>query len=201
MTAFNLAGIEVRGQDILSFMDAMGNFVSSGSRLLQELKIGTLMPSGNYQIVPVQWYPMEDKLRILDELGSRVGPATLRRVGEMVPRNAQMPAWITDIHSAFAALDAAYHMNHRKDGRLMFDEQTGQITDGIGHYGYRKVPGENLIISVCDTPHPSHCDEGLLFAIARRFEPRATVRLAPDQPTRRDGGASCTFLVSWSRRG
>ncbi len=195
-TRFDLTGVEVHGQDILSFMDALGTFASIGDRLLQDMKIGT-PTEGRYKIIPGVWYPLADKIRILDEVKRRVGAVTVRRVGERIPDNAVFPPTMTDIHKAIAAIDIAYHMNHRKNGRVMFDEKTGAMTDGIGHYGYRAVPGENQIVSVCDSPNLSEYDEGILHAIARRFEPVATVDLDPRQPTRRRGGESCTFIVSW----
>ena len=196
MPVFNLTGVEVHGQDILSFVDALGTFSSLGKRLLQDLKVGTLS-DGAYRIIPGRWYPLADKIRILQAVKERVGPATLRLVGEKIPANAVFPPAITDIHKAIACVDTAYHMNHRKDGRPMFDEKTGKNTEGIGHYGYAEVPGEKRIISVCDSPNLSEYDEGILHAMARRFEPAAQVELDPRKPTRREGGASCTFVVSW----
>ncbi len=196
MAALDLKGVEVHGQDILSFMDALGTFASIGDRLLQDLKIGTVV-DGRYRIVPGNWYPLTDKIRILAEVKTRVGATTVRRVGEKIPDNAIFPPSIKDVHSAIAAIDVAYHMNHRKDGVVMFDGKTGKMIEGIGHYGYRAVPGQDRIISVCDSPNLSEYDEGILLAMARRFEATATVDLDPSKPTRRAGGSSCTFVVTW----
>jgi hypothetical protein len=197
MAQFDLTHVEVHGQDILSFVDALGSFASIGTGLLQELRIGTRTGEGYYEIVPGVWYPLTDKLRILEAVRDRVGASTLRRVGEKIPANARFPPAIDDIHKAIACIDVAYHMNHRKHGVLMFDEATGRITEGIGHYGYQAVPGERRIISVCDSPNLSEYDEGILHTMARRFEPTARVDLDRARPTRRDGGDSCTFIVTW----
>ena len=193
----SLAGVEVHGQDILSFMDALGGYMSIGQRLLQDLRIGTRASDGRYVITPGVWYPLSDKIRILIAVKERVGATTLRRVGEKIPENALFPPSIIDIHSAIRAIDVAYHMNHRKNGKPLLDPETGKITDAIGHYGYRAVPGERRIISLCDSPNPSEYDEGILGAMARRFEPKATVRLDLIAPTRRAGGRSCKFVVEW----
>ena len=192
-----LTGVEVHGQDILSFMGALGDFMSIGQRLLQDLKIGTRASDGQYVITPGVWYALRDKIRILIAVKERVGTTTLRRVGEKIPENALFPPSIVDIHSALRAIDIAYHMNHRKDGKPLIDLETGTITDAIGHYGYQAVPGERRIISICDSPNPSEYDEGILFAMARRFEPKASVVLDPEAPTRRAGGRSCRFVVEW----
>ena len=197
MANFNLTFIEVHGQDILSFVDALGTYASIGDKLLQELKIGTRDARGRYRLIPETWYPLADKIRILHAVLDRVGATTLRRVGEMIPANAVFPPAIDDIHKAIGCIDVAYHMNHRCRGRIMFDEKTGKITDGIGHYGYEAVPGENRIISVCDSPNLSEYDEGILLTMARRFQPAARVELDASQPTRRTGADTCTFVVTW----
>ncbi len=196
MADWDLRGVEVHGQDILSFMDALGTFASIGERMLADLKIGTRV-DGRYRILPGVWYPLADKIRILSEVKARVGAATLRRVGEKIPDNAIFPPAINDVHSAIAAVDVAYHMNHRKDGRVLYDEKTGKVLGAIGHYGYAPVPGERRIISVCDSPNISEYDEGILLAMARRFAPVATVTLDSSRPTRREGGESCTFVIEW----
>lgn len=55
-------------------------------------------------------------------------------VGLEVPKNAILPSGVSDIRSAMAMFDAGYHLNHRKDGRAMFDPATGKMTEGLGHY-------------------------------------------------------------------
>jgi hypothetical protein len=197
MASMDLTHVEVHGQDILSFVDALGAFASVGTAILQDLKVGTRGADGRYKILPGLWYPLADKIRILEAVRDRVGAVTLRRVGEKIPENAVFPDDIDTIHKAIAAIDIAYHMNHRKHRQLMFDAATGAITEGIGHYGYKAVPKQNRIISVCDNPNLSEYDEGILLAMARRFQIGAKVELDSSQPTRRTGGASCTFVVTW----
>ena len=55
MANFNLTFIEVHGQDILSFVDALGTYASIGDKLLQELKIGTRDARGRYRLIPETW--------------------------------------------------------------------------------------------------------------------------------------------------
>jgi len=193
---YDLSDIEVHGQDILSFMDALSLTPSLGGVVLQQQQIGTLV-NNKYQILPTEWYLLSDKITILQTVLKLIGPNSLRKVGEKIPENAIFPLEIDDIHKAIACINTAYHMNHRKAGRIMFDEQTGKITDGIGCYGYEPVLGENKIISVCENPNVSEYDEGILKAMAKRFEPMARVTLDPNKPTRRTGGDSCTFIITW----
>jgi hypothetical protein len=67
-----------------------------------------------------------------------VGPRALFQYGQHLPKYAPFPPTITDIQSAMGSMDAAYHMNHRKNGKVMFDPATGEMLEGIGHYGYRR---------------------------------------------------------------
>ncbi len=193
---YDLSDVEVHGQDILSFMDALYVSPTLGTMILQQQKIGTLVDN-QYQILPKEWYLLSDKITILQTVLERIGPSSLRKVGEKIPENAIFPTEINDIHKAISAINIAYHMNHRKAGKIMFDAETGKITDGIGYYGYEAVEGENKIISVCENPNISEYDEGILKAMAKRFEPMARVTLDPNKPTRRTGGDSCTFIITW----
>ncbi len=194
---YDISDVEVHGQDILSFMDALSLVPTLGERILEAEKIGTLK-HGVYRIIPEEWYPLTDKIKILQRVLSSIGPSILRKVGEKIPENAIFPPDIDDIHKAIGLINVAYHMNHRKAGKIMYDEQTGKITEGIGYYGYARVEGENKIISECANPNLSEYDQGIITTMARRFEPSAKIELDPTKPTRRTGGDSCTFIITWN---
>ncbi len=51
-------------------------------------------------------------------------------------------------------LDTIYHLNHSRDGVVMFDLATGEMTEGIGHYTYERV-GEREVLMLCDNPTPA----------------------------------------------
>ena len=193
---YDLSDIEVHGQDILSFMDALSTADYLGDMILKEEKIGTLV-DGKYVIIPEEWYLLEDKIKILQKVLEYVGPTTLKAVGQKIPENAIFPPDIDDIHKAISSINIAYHMNHRKAGEIMYNKVTGTITEGIGYYGYQAVEGEKKIISVCENPNISEYDEGILTAMARRFESSVKVELDTSKPTRRNGGDSCTFIITW----
>lgn len=195
-TKYDLSDVEVNGQDILSFMDALSQTPLLGSMILQLNKIGTLVDK-KYQIIPTEWYLLSHKINLLNIVLDKMGPASLRKIGEKIPENAIFPPEIDDIHKAISSINIAYHMNHRKNGKIMFDEKTGKIMEGIGYYGYEAVKGENKIISVCENPNVSEYDEGILRTMAKRFQPTAKVELDTTKPTRRKGGDSCTFVIMW----
>jgi hypothetical protein len=54
---------------------------------------------------------------------------------------------------------------------------------------------------VCHTPYPSKFEEGLIVQIVRQFKPKDSIRnkvvLDESKESRRTGGETCTFLISW----
>jgi hypothetical protein len=66
---------------------------------------------------------------------------------------------IHDIHTALGSLDVAYHMNHRKNGMIMFDVQTGIMLEGIGHMITTNEPDARRIFVESNTPYP--CDSSM----------------------------------------
>ena len=74
---------------------------------------------------------------------------------------------------------------------------TGEMTEGIGHYGYEKVENKNKIISKCENPFPCYFDRGLLTAMAQKFENTAEVKHDDSKSCRRKGGESCTYIITW----
>jgi len=119
------------------------------------------------------------------------------QIGQHVPKHAPFPPSINDIHGAMGSMDAAYHMNHRKGGRVMFDPATGQMLSGIGNYGYAPVPRERRIISVCENPYPCDFDRGIITALAARFERGSRVTHDDSAPCRKNGADSCKFIIAW----
>jgi hypothetical protein len=91
----------------------------------------------------------------------------------------------------------AYHLNHGKHGRVMFDVESGTMLEGIGHYGYLPVAGENRIVSTCRNPYPCDFDLGILTAMAKRFAPDATVDHVEGETCRKSGADECTYVVTW----
>lgn len=190
-TAFN-KNVEVNGQTVLSVVDGMGTFRSQSLRILKENGIDNPQPE--------KWYSQQAWLDAFKEIHDHVGEKTLYSIGKSIPENAKFPPEIDDIHKALAAIDIAYHMNHRINGTVMFNPATGSLTEGIGHYTYKKIDDHHVKM-ICNNPYPSEFDRGIIMAMAEKFKPssakRIRVELDPDQPTRIKGDDSCTFDVSW----
>jgi len=94
-------------------------------------------------------------------------------------------------------IDVAYHMNHAVRGEAMFSPSTGKLREGIGHYRYVHAAGKNLITLESSTPYPYEFDQGIIIAMAQRFEPTARLTHDAFKPCRKSGGGSCTYHVTW----
>jgi hypothetical protein len=179
---------EVRGHSLLSSMNAMGPYSGIGFRNLSRHGINTFAPD--------DWYPQQWQLDALKTLADTVGESILFAAGKKIPEFAAWPEHIKTIEEALASIDIAYHMNHRIEGEVLFDPATGTIKEGIGHY--RHIPvSERRAVLHCTDPFPSEFDRGIIFAIARKFEPTAEVELDPTKPNRKNGADSCSYNVTW----
>lgn len=189
-------GIEVNGQTVYAIVDGFKAFKSLASNYLLEQNIGKKDPGGII-INPDAWYSQEAWLKAFENIAKKVGDSTLIQIGQSIPKNAKFPPWVVDIESAIKSIDIAYHMNHRKNNKELFDPNSGRMTEGIGHYGFERVPGKNLIISVCENPYPCAFDKGIITTMAKKFELRANVMHDDAKPCRKNGADSCTYIVTW----
>jgi hypothetical protein len=188
--------IEVNGQTVFSVVDGFGSFRRVAENFLIEAAIGTRAADGSYRIALDGWYSQDAWLASFERVARDVGQAVLYDIGMKIPANAKFPDWVVDVPSAIKSVDFAYHMNHRRKGLVMFDPSNGRMLEGIGHYGFEQDEATRLITSVCENPYPCAFDEGILTAMARRFDPRASVRHERGE-CRRTGGNSCTYTVSY----
>jgi len=189
-------GIEVNGQTVWAVVDGFDHFKQIPSRFLLAEGIGKPGPDGIVQLDSAGWYSQEAWLRAFESISKQVGESKLHAIGLRIPLNAKFPPHIQSIEDAIASIDVAYHMNHRKLGRVMFDGATGKMLEGIGHYGFAlKRPRE--IESVCDNPYPCSFDRGIITTMARRFEKGASVSHEDQAPCRRKGASSCTYTLAW----
>ncbi|MGA7721699.1 MAG: hypothetical protein WCA84_11035 [Ignavibacteriaceae bacterium] len=121
----------------------------------------------------------------------------LMMIGSKIPENAEFPSRIVDLNSAIRSINIAYHMNHRKNGVILYDVKTSVFTEEIRHYGYEKIPGKNLIISECRNPYPCAFDFGILTTLTKKFEPNAIVERDKSKPCRKNSADSCTYSFAW----
>ncbi len=169
---------EINGKTVLTVVKGLGAFQSLGFHLLE--KYGIKNP------VTDAWYLQQSWLKVLKEIETWVGKATLKQIGKIIPENADFPADIDSIRSALKAIDTAYHQNHRN----------GEV----GHYTYLPME-ERTVVMVCNNPYPCPFDEGLIEAMANKFKPESVkyVRVTHSDKTicRMKGGDECTYIVSW----
>lgn len=190
--------IQVLGANLSNVLNAFGSFQLLASRIMLEEGLGAESADGIVQFERDRWYPVARWLATFERIGREYGESMLGQVGFAVPKNAIFPPFVTDIDSALKSVDIAYHMNHALDGEAMFSPVTGNMLEGIGHYGYLRVPGKKQIIAECTNPYPCPFDLHLLQAMAQRFESTATVTHDPTKPCRKQGGPSCTYIVKWA---
>jgi len=191
-------GIEVNGTTVHSIVDGFGSFKSLAKRHLGGVGIGTEI-DGEFQIDREAWYSQESWLASFEKIAKEIGDSTLKKIGQQIPENAIFPAWINDIISAVKSIDVAYHLNHRKDGKVMFNELTGVMTEGIGHYGCELIENKSMLICECKNPYPCAFDFGIISAMAKKFEITANVMHDNSKPCRKNGAESCTYIVTWAK--
>jgi hypothetical protein len=170
-------GVEVNGETVLSVVAGMGVFAEKGKTILSKAGIQNPMPG--------MWYPQQAWLDAFRIIAETVGPKTLTTIGSKIPESAKFPPSIDSIEKALAAIDMAYHMNHRK----------GEI----GKYGF-ELAGPTSAIMVCKNPYPCEFDLGIILSMARRFKPvgsMPTVDHVAGKPCRKQGADSCTYKVAW----
>jgi hypothetical protein len=183
---------EVNGETILSVVDGIGQAKNRALTILAECGIKNPEPG--------KWYPQQGWLDAFLRISTETGAFTLFNIGKKIPENAQFPPEINDIYKALAAIDVAYHMNHRINGEVLFNPNTGSMKEGIGHYGFKKKDDNNVIM-VCENPYPCDFDRGIIESMAQRFKPTsvsfAKIKHDDSAPCRKKGAESCTYLVTW----
>lgn len=183
--------VEVNGRTILSVLDGMKGFESTAEKFLAE--------NGIMQVDPNGWYLQQDWLNAFQKIASAIGSKTLTNIGSTVPEHAEWPPDIDNMEAALQSIDIAYHMNHRLNNELLFNVQTGQMKEGIGHYHYNKTSEREIRIT-CNNPYPCDFDKGLIKAVATRFKPAdAKLKFAEHIATgcRNKGQDQCTYVITW----
>ncbi len=183
--------VEVNGQTVLAVANGLGIMKMTGLKILED--------SGLKNIQPNMWYPQQLWLNAFRQISENVGFRTQYQIGLSIPENAEFPAEIDDIFKALASIDTAYHMNHRLHGKVLYDPETGKMTEGIGHYHYKKI-SNNMAEIECDNPYPCDFDKGIIMQMARKFKPETgLVKIEHEESKgcRKNGASACRYTVSW----
>ena len=115
--------VEVNGQTILSVLAGMRGFEASAKLILSKNGIDNPEPNN--------WYSQQAWLNAFKEISEQIGDKTLTSIGQMIPEKAEWPPNVNSLETAFASVDVAYHMNHRLNGVVMFNPETGIMLEGI----------------------------------------------------------------------
>jgi hypothetical protein len=171
--------VEVNGQTILSVVKAIS--IGQDSRLAVLKKQGITPEEG-------KWYKQQAWLDAFKEISNELGEKTLFVIGKAIPENAIFPPQIDNLQKALAAIDVAYHMNHR-NGK-------------IGNYTLKQYDEKKReAVMVCNNPYPSEFDRGIISTMLRRFKPKDSIKydvlVDLSAESRVKGDESCTYLVQW----
>ena len=184
--------VEVNGQTVLSIANGMGSMKQMGLKILANNNINEPHPE--------KWYPQQDWLNAFKQISKEIGNYTLFEIGKSIPENAEFPPHIDSIEKALAAIDIAYHMNHRLHGKTLFDPATGKLEEGLGHYSFTQISDKKVEI-LCDNPYPCDFDRGIIEAMARRFKPEDSrvVNIEHDsvKSCRNNGDNTCSYIITW----
>lgn len=188
--AFN-KDVEVNKQTVMS----VANSMEKG----REARLNILKENG-INVEEQDWFALQSYLDAFKDIAQKVGDMNVFLIGKAIVDNANFPP-IKDLEQALRSLDVAYHMNHRVDGRSMYDPIRNKVRDGIGSYNLTEYDANNKkAIMVCDNPYPSKFDEGIITCLIRRFKPAGsypTVKLDTSKETRLKGADSCTYIITW----
>jgi len=190
-------GVEVSGASLGAIVDGFKKYPTVAMKYLSKFGLTKSAPGKQPEVDRNGWYSLEDWLAAYEGIANEVGPNSLYGIGKSIPENAVFPPHVKDIYSAIGSIDVAFHMNHRKNGAPMFNPETGQMLEGIGHYKMEPVQGENRIICICENPYPCDFDRGIISAMASRFEALARTAHDNEAPCRKNGADSCTYVVMW----
>lgn len=168
------AKVEVNGETVLSVVDGMGAYRSVGERILRDHGIAD--PTSG------QWYSQQAWLDAFKTIAERVGDSTLYEIGKKIPENAKFPPEVDSADKALAAIDVAYHMNHR-NGK-------------IGNYTFKQTGPRSGTVT-CDNPYPTEFDRGIIEAMAGKFSDVVDVELDEAASNRSDGGEVDVYRVTW----
>ncbi|MDY7225950.1 hypothetical protein [Hyalangium rubrum] len=195
MIPFNeFKGIEVSGRNVLGLVQAFGQFKSIASQILLAEGLGRKGSDGLVVVDTQSWYPFDAFLRAFARASQQMGDSVLHQIGVSVMKTVEWLPTIKDVKTMMEAMDASYHMQHRKNGRPMWDPTTGHIKEGIGHYKWKPRPDGSMEVE-SNNPYPCAFDKGLLFGGMRRLNATGSILHDEMSPCRKKGHASCIYIV------
>ena len=188
--AFN-EHVEVNKQTVLSVVNSMENNKDTRLRMLKDNGIN---------LDEKEWFNQQKWLNAFKEIAKKLGDMNLFLIGKAIIENAKFPP-IKGLKEGLNSIDVAYHINHRLNGEIMFNQTNGKMLAGIGHYNVTEFnEKDRKAVMVCNNPYPSKFDEGIITQIIRKFKPlgsREYIDLDTSKESRIHGADSCTYIITW----
>ncbi len=184
-------GMEVNGRTMYAIVKALLPIKFIVRKIFLDVGLPNLK-----DIESTEWYPQQKWLDAFKLIADKAGPHTLMSIGEQIPDNALFPNEINNIEESLKSIDIAYHLNHRNSkGQILFEN--GKFIEGIGHYTYMKIEGENKAIMTCTNPYHCDFDKGIITRMAKKFEKDSLIVHDDKKGCRKLGSESCTYIVVW----
>jgi len=183
---------EVNGQTIMSLIKGMTGYEATALKILEK--------NGISSITENDWYPQQAWLNAFKEIAEKIGAQTLMSIGTKIIESAQWPPQVKSVEDALGSVDIAYHMNHRINGKVLFDPKSGVMLEGIGHYYFEKVSANEFRLT-CDNPYPCDFDKGIIKGVVNRFKsPLSKVEFMENSKVvcRKTGGNRCVHIIKVS---
>lgn len=167
-------GVEVNGQTVRAFVEG----VPAGFEAEAQ---GILADNGIDDPQPGEWYPQQAWLDALAEIEGEIGEATLDRMGERIPENADWPSSGDLVVAALDLINEAYGLNHRNGD--------------FGFYYAEQVDAATVHVH-CRNPYPCPFDRGVVRAVAESVSLQEDVIVSEiSGHCRREGGKECVYKV------
>lgn len=171
------SNVEVNGETVLTT-------VNSFPEVMRGFAMKILKSHGIDNPKPGEWYSQKAWLSSFKEISEKFGVNTLFEIGKQIPANAKFPPEIDNIEKGLAAIDVAYHMNHR-NGDIGFYKMVEHIT------------AKRTLIMHCKNPYPCDFDRGIITTMGRKFEAGTEVKLDTSNPSRKDGADDSWYIVTY----
>jgi hypothetical protein len=182
--------IEVSGKSVLSIVGGMGAFKTTAAKILAE--------NGIDEPEPGRWYKQQDWLNAFKQITENIGERVLFQMGKDIIARANLPGEVTTISEGLTRLDIGYHKNHRIDGQVLIDSQSGGLLKGIGSYQVNVTAERSVEVRV-DSPLPCEFDKGAITAIAEKYQPDEALFVTVEHggSCRKNGAEACVYSVTW----
>lgn len=182
--------IEVSGKSVLSIVGGMGAFKATATKILAE--------NGIDEPEPGRWYKQQDWLNAFKQITDSIGERILFQMGKDIIARANLPVEVTTVSEGLKRLDIGYHKNHRIDGQILIDSQSGHLVEGIGSYQVN-VTSEQSVEVIVDSPLPCEFDKGAITAIAEKYRPEKALFVTVEHggSCRKKGADACAYRVTW----